>query len=585
MSPTEDAATAPADAATKTRKPRLWPAIVLLALMWVIPFIPLDDRNMTVMMFVFLGPAVCALLILVWLLAFSRLPGRERLLGFGGVVLIAVVTMFLSHPTIQGFGTIGSAVPWGVTAFTAAFLLAQWLRWRPRTWIALAAAVVGFGYFTLVRSEGVWGDFHAEKVWRWAPAPEERILADLDERTPSGPGAVAAVEPLAEAEWPGFRGPRRDGVVPGVVLAEDWSREAPRELWRIPVGPGWSSFAVAGKRLFTQEQRGEEEVVVCYDADTGAELWAYAYPSRFWEALGGVGPRATPTLSEGRLFALGAEGFLHRLDPETGEVVWKADLRDDAGRQPPQWGFASSPLVLDGEVIVYAGGEGDRGILAYDADTGKLRWGAPAGNHSYSSPQLSTVEGTPCVPVVTNDGLTLVDPADGSVLLQYEWKFENYRILQPLMISESSFLISTGFGMGTRRVDLSVDDGRLTAKERWTSRAMKPDFNDFVAHEGNLYGFDVNILACVDLETGERRWKGGRYGHGQLVLLPDADQLLVISERGDLALVRAGTEGLDELAKLEEVLHGKTWNHPVVVGDRVYVRNGEEAVGLQVPLG
>lgn len=584
MSSTEDAATTLADAPKEPRKPRLWPAVGLLALMWAFRFIPMDDRDMAVMMIVFLGPAICALLILAWFLFFSRLPGRERLFGIGGVVLIAVVTALLSHATIRGFGTVGSAVPWGVTAFTAAFLVAHWARWRPRTWIALGAAFVAFGYFTLVRSEGVWGDFHAEKVWRWTAPPEDRILADLEDRTPPGAAAGAAEEPLGEAEWPGFRGPGRDGVVPGVVLAEDWTSKPPRELWRIPVGPGWSSFAVAGKRLYTQEQRGDEEVVVCYDAETGAELWAYAYRSRFWEALGGVGPRATPTLSEGRLFALGAEGFLHRLDPATGEVVWQADLRTDAGREPPEWGFASSPLVTDGEVIVYAGGEGDRGVLAYDAESGRLRWGAPAGGHSYSSPQLSNIAGTPSVPVVTNDGLTLIDPADGSVLLQYEWKFENYRILQPLVISESSFLISTGFGMGTRRVDLAVEDGHLSAKERWTSRAMKPDFNDFVAHKGNLYGFDVAILACVDLETGERQWKGGRYGHGQLLLLPDADQLLVIAENGALALVRANAAGLNELARIE-VLHAKTWNHPAVVGNRVYVRNGEEAVALEMPLG
>ena len=256
--------------------------------------------------------------------------------------------------------------------------------------------------------------------------------------------------------------------------------------------------------------------------------------------MGGVGPRATPTLSEGRLFTLGAEGLLHRLDPATGGVVW-------------------------------------------DADSGKLRWGAPAGGHSYSSPQLSTVAGTRSVPVVTDDGLTLIDPADGSVLWQYEWKFDNYRVLQPLVISDSSLLMSTGFGVGTRRLDLSREGGQFSATERWTSRGMKPDYNDYVAHEGYLYGFDVSILACVDLETGERRWKGGRYGHGQLLLLPDADQLLVTTETGDLVLVRADPEKLNELARIE-VLDGKTWNHPVLVGNRVYLRNAEEAVGLEVPV-
>ncbi len=566
--------------------PRVWPAIGLLVLLLVLRWLPglVAEPNLAIFMIGFMGPAACGLLILGWWVFFSRLPRRERLLGAIGLVVIVVVTAWLSHPSIQGFGTVGSAVPWGVTVFVLAFLGAHYLRPRQRTAIALAAAFLVFGYWSLVRSEGVWGNFQSELHWRWEKTPEERILADLEQRSPSTAAAVAGDAPIAEAEWPGFRGPGRDGVVPGVALAEDWSADPPRELWRIRVGPAWSSFAVAGGRLFTQEQRGDDEAVVSYDAQTGAELWATLYPSRFWEAMGGVGPRATPTLSAGRLFTLGAEGWLHRLEPASGEVVWKADLRSAAGRQPPMWGFSSSPLVVDDLIIVHAGGDGDRGVLAYDADSGTLRWGVPAGGHSYSSPQLSTVAGIRSVPVVTDDGLTVIDPADGSLLLQYEWPFDNYRILQPLVISDSSILMSTGFGVGTRRLDLRLEGGRLAAEERWTSRAMKPDFNDYVVHRGNLYGFDVSILACVDLDTGERRWKGGRYGHGQLLLLPDADQLLVIGETGDLVLLRAAPEKHQELAKIE-VFDGKTWNHPVLVGDRVYLRNAEEAVGFEVPVG
>jgi outer membrane protein assembly factor BamB len=576
--------------------PRLWPAIALLILLWVLRWIPglVEEPTPAVYMLGFLGPAACALLILGWWTFASRLRWRERLLGLVGLVLILAVTAILSDESIRGFGTVGSAVPWGISAFVIGFLGARALRRRRRTAIALLAALLVFGYWASVRSEGLWGDFRTDLHWRWEKAPEERILSDLEQRTGSAAGEAPGPEPLAAAEWPGFRGPGRDGVVPGVALAEDWTVDPPRELWRIRVGPGWSSFAVAavrpsgvrppGRWLFTQEQRGDNEAVVSYDAETGAELWATEYRSRFWESMGGVGPRATPTLSDGRLFTLGAEGLLHRLEPATGDVVWQADLRSDAGREPPTWGFASSPLVVDSRVIVHAGGDGDRGILAYDAESGELVWGTPAGGHSYSSPQLSTVAGALSVPVVTDAGLTLVDPAGGAVLWQYEWPFENYRILQPLLVSDTSLLISTGFGVGTRRLDLRREDGRLTARERWTSRAMKPDFNDYVAHQGYLYGFDVSIFACVDLETGERRWKRGRYGHGQVLLLPDADQLLVIAESGELVLLRADPEELNELARIE-VFDGKTWNHPVLVGDRLYLRNAEEAVGLAVPVG
>jgi len=566
---------------TEVLPPRIWPAIALLMLLGILRWVPelLGEQNLTTRLTLILGPLICILLILGWWLFLSRIPARERLRGMSGLALIMILTMALSDESMQqGYGFIGNAIPWGMAAFVVGFLAGHWMGNRHRTGIALLAALLGFGFWTLVRSEGVWGDFSSERHWRWEEAPEERILADLAGRDRADIAPGLADGSAAEAEWPGFRGPGRDAVVPGITLAEDWNATPPRELWRIRVGPAWSSFAVAGRRLFTQEQRGDHEVVVSYDAATGAELWAHAYPSRFWEAQGGVGPRATPTWSAGRLFTLGAEGLLHRLEPTTGELVWQADLRSDAGREPPVWGFSSSPLVVDDLVIVHAGGEGGLGLLAYDTDSGRLRWGAFAGEHSYSSAQLLTISGIRSVAIVTDAGLSLMEPADGRVLWRYLQPFQ-YRILQPLLISESSLLMSSRFE-GTSRLDLNREGGRLTGHERWASRSMKADFSDYVAHQGYLYGFDVSILACIDLETGERRWKGGRYGHGQLLLLPEASQLLVTTETGDLVLVRADPEEFDELTRIE-VLHGKTWNHPVLVGPYLYLRNSEEAVGLE----
>ena len=565
-------------------RPRVWPAIMLLFFILALQLVPvlLPAQTMATRLVLFVGPQVYALLIMLWWLFLSRIPIRDRLLGAGGLVLIlAGTTAFLDPSMTEGIGIIGSVIPWGMTAFVVGFLATYWLPGRRPTAIALVAALLGFGFWTLVRSEGVWGDFSSEVHWRWEKPPEERILAELSRRDRAQVAPPLAHDPMTETEWPGFRGPGRDGVLPGVTLAEDWSASPPRELWRIPVGPGWSSFAVAGQRLFTQEQRGDDEVVVAYDAATGNELWAHAYPSRFWESQGGVGPRATPTLSKSMLFTLGAQGLLHRLDPATGEMAWQADLRADAGREPPTWGFSSSPLVVNDLVIVHAGGEGNLGVLAYDADSGALRWGAPAGGHSYSSPQLLTVDGIPSIVMVTDAGLSLIDPADGAVLWQYE-QASQYRVLQPLLIAGSSLLMSSRFE-GTSRMDMVREGGKFTGRQRWDSRFMKSDFSDYVAHDGYLYGFDISIFACIDLDTGQRHWKGGRYGHGQVLLLPDADQLLVAAENGDLALLRAHPERHDELARME-VLHGKTWNHPVLVGARLYLRNSEEAVGLELPI-
>jgi len=559
---------------------RLWPGLALVALLWGFANLPalFAEPPMPVFMAAFFGPLACVVLIIVWWVAASRASRREKLLGAGGLGLLLLVAMVLMHPTMRGFPLLSMVLPWGGTAFVLGLAATRWLKTLPRTATALLAVALAFGFWTLVRMDGVWGDFQSERTWRWQPTPEQRYLA---QRTSNGGGAVPA-ETLAQAEWPGFRGAERDATVPGLALAEDWEKRPPRVLWRAPVGPGWSSFAVAGQSLFTQEQRGEFEAVVAYDAATGTELWAHEYRSRFFEAMGGVGPRATPTLADGMLFALGAEGLLHRLDPTNGEVVWQADLRQDADREPPMWGFSSSPLVADGFVIVHAGGEGNRGLLAYGISDGQVRWGAPAGGHSYSSPQLVQVAGRRSVALVCDAGLSLVDPADGSIIWRHAWPHNNYRVIQPLVVDDSTLLMTTDF-QGTRRLDLRPEGTGLAADERWTSRAMKSGFNDYVAHEGSLYGFDPNILAAVDLETGERQWKGGRYGNGQLLLLPDADQLLVLTEKGELALLRANPEQLEELSRFS-VLGSKTWNHPALVGDRLYVRNAEEMAALAMPL-
>ena len=298
--------------------------------------------------------------------------------------------------------------------------------------------------------------------------------------------------------------------------------------------------------------------------------------------MGGAGPRATPTLSNRSLFALGAKGHLNRLDPLTGRQVWQRDINKDANREPPQWGYASSPLITNDLVIVYAGGPKDKGVLAYDVESGDLRWSSPAGDHSYSSPQLSELCGISCVLMLTNEGLTFVDAADGRLLGKHDWEYLGYRVVQPLVIDDSSVLLGTGMGTGTQRIEVSLKGRQFATQKDWISRRMNPYFNDYVAHDGHLYGFDNKIFACLDLATGERKWKKGRFGHGQVLLLPDRDQLLVISEDGELVLVRATPENLTELAR-HQVLTGRTWNHPVLVGKRIYVRNGEEAACFEVP--
>jgi outer membrane protein assembly factor BamB len=396
------------------------------------------------------------------------------------------------------------------------------------------------------------------------------------------PAAVPAVVPTPTgeetgADWPGFRGPHRDDVVSGVRIKTDWTASPPVALWRRPVGPGWSSFAVRGGLIYTQEQRGLDEVVACYRLTTGQPVWAHRDAARFWESNGGPGPRGTPTLSNGRVYTFGATGILNVLNASDGSVVWSRNAASDTGMKTPMWGFASSPLVVDDAVIVATAGQ----LASYDLVTGARRWAGPAHGVSYSSPQLATIGGVQQVLLLSEAGVTSVAPADGTLLWEYAWV--GYPIVQPALTTDGDVLISVTDSSGTRRLAVTHGSGGWTVEPRWTSNGLKPYFNDFVVHNGYAFGFDGSILACIDLADGKRKWKGGRYGNGQLVLLADQDVLLVSSEEGELALVRATPDQFTELAHFP-ALDGKTWNHPVVAGDVLLVRNGQEMAAFRLSL-
>jgi outer membrane protein assembly factor BamB len=398
-------------------------------------------------------------------------------------------------------------------------------------------------------------------------------------KAPGTPPVPASTE--TPAIWPGFRGPNRDGVIRDVQIVTDWSKSPPVELWRRPIGPGWSSFAVRGDLVYTQEQRGDEEDVSCYNLTNGKLVWRHRDLARFWESNGGAGPRGTPTVRNGRVYTFGATGIVNALDADNGAVVWSRNAATDTGAKLPGWGFASSPLVVDDLVVVAASGR----LAGYDTATGKPRWFRPTGGGGYSSPHLATIDGVAQIVLLSGGGATGVAPADGTLLWTHKWE-PGVSIVQPGLADNGDILLSGGDtmgGIGIRRIAVAHRPSGWTVEERWTSRGLKPYFNDFIVHKGHVFGFDGNILACIDLEDGQRKWKGGRYGNGQLVLLPDQDLLLVLSEDGELALVGATPDQFKELARFP-ALEGKTWNHPVLVGDVLLVRNGEEMAAFRLSL-
>jgi outer membrane protein assembly factor BamB len=604
--------------APHSRHLRLWPGIaaaVLLGVSWYITPIVFPDLGLSAMA-VGLGAMV---IILLWWLFFSRAPWADRVAFILLGILALIATRQLIHESIAG-GMMGFmfyvyAVPVLFLALVVGAAIGSRFPAALRRLTMAAAILIVCGGFVALRTDGMLG-FGSQWQLRWTPTPEERLLAQAaEQKDPEPPLAGAAHSPdvlvksvdaapaksldiartasasrsaaapiTADAAvpiaWPNFRGPNRDGAVPGVRIETDWAKSAPVQLWRRPIGPAWSSFAVAGRHIYTQEQRGEDEIVSCYELATGAPVWRHRDKARFWESNAGAGPRATPTISNGRVYSLGATGIVNALDARNGALVWSRNAQADTGEELPLWAFAGSPLVFGEMAIVATAGS----LAAYDIVDGKLRWTAKSGGAGYSSPQLAVIDGTPQVLLLNSKGAMSVSPHDGKELWKHEWNSDG--IVQPAVIEGRDVLIGSGSGgaaVGVRRISVGSGSAGWSVQERWTSTGLKPYFNDFVVHKGHAYGFDGSILSSIDLADGKRKWKGGRYGQGQMVLLPDQDLLLVVGEEGELALVRAAPDQFTELARIPGI-EGKTWNHPVVIGDIVLVRNSEEMAAFRLTL-
>jgi outer membrane protein assembly factor BamB len=573
---------APVKPAAPPRKVRLWPAFVFVAAYWaawafVTVFYPATFQQF---MTVFWSPMILAPLVLLWWLGFSRQRWLERFWGVGCVVLAGVGATYLAHTSMM-MGMLMYALPVAITAVVLTVAVTREAEARMR-WLAVAvASVLAWGYFTLIRVDGVTGRLEAERSWRWTETAEDRFLAARGLHDPKPPLALPELV-ATESDWPEFRGPKRDGHLRHVSFQTDWTAQPPKQLWGRRVGPGWSSFAVVAERAFTQEQRGEAEAVVCIELATGNEIWSHEDATRFYDVVAGAGPRATPTFHGGKVYAQGGSGKVNCLDAATGKLIWSRDVTEDGKPdakaeklKPPLWGYASSPLVVGGVVVVFAGGKEGKSVLAYDAESGELKWSAGKGTHSYSSPQLFTGGGQPQVLMVSERGLEAFDPDSGKLLWEHDWNLKDmFRVCQPHVIGESQVLVGTPMAE-TRLLSLAKDGETWSAKEEWTSKDLKPYYNDFVRLGDHLYGFDSDILVCIDLASGKKKWKKGRYGHGQALLLGEAGQMLVISDQGEVVLTEVSPQGLKEIAKFK-ALNGKTWNHPVIAGGKLLVRNGEE---------
>ena len=433
---------------------------------------------------------------------------------------------------------------------------------RTQRWLVAGVLVLVAGFFVMFRYRGVSGDLVPQFELRFQTASME--LADVNQTSLRG-----------AADYPQFLGADRIAHVEGVRLARNWSVDPPKLLWRQPVGRGWSGFAVSGNAAVTHEQHSAEERVVRYELSTGRVEWASREVAHYVNALAGEGPRATPTIHDGRVYAMGGTGLLTVLDLESGELLWKRDVLADSGGKVPTWGKSDSPLLLEEDELVVVGA--GSALAAYRAEDGELAWSVSGVTPAYGSPLLTTLAGVRQIVSFNAGSLTGHDPEEGTVLWKVDWPRQQPNVAQPLILDGDRVLASAGYGVGARLFHITDEGAELV----WESLRLKSKFAHFIYYEGYVYGLDDGILVCLDPETGRRKWKRGRYGHGQLLLVEDL--LLVQSEHGDIILIDPSPDELRELTRFT-VMDGKIWNTPALAGRYLLVRNDAEAALFEMPV-
>jgi outer membrane protein assembly factor BamB len=479
----------------------------------------------------------------------------------------------------------------GIGLLTA-LLIGSWfifftgLPWKTRWVLVLIGVgfVVGlyYGVARFTRIEGsIGGSGIPRLVWKGAPRQEGAATPLMLEPAAQSAGRPGEKGLLPEGGFPQFLGMDRSGVLTGIPLRRDWDRPPPKTIWRQPIGLGWSAFAVSSRHAITQEQRREDELIVCYDTQTGHALWAHTNRVRFSEALGGDGPRATPTIHQGRVYAMGATGILDCLEEATGQLIWSRDVLRENQLSNVAWGKSCSPLLAKDLVVVTGGEQREKTLLAYEAVTGKPVWQMGRDRASYCSPVLASFSGQEQIIMVNGHSVTGHDLLNGQILWEYAWPDEFAKATQPLVIDTNMVLIAAGYGVGCAMLQIDRSAAGWSASALWKNRNLKPKFTNLVRRGHHVYGLDEGVLTCVDLEQGNRMWREGRYGHGQILLVDDL--LLIQAESGDVVLVEISPEKPREQARFP-ALHGKTWNNPVLLRDLLLVRNDQEAACYQLPL-
>jgi outer membrane protein assembly factor BamB len=516
-----------------------------------------------------------------------------------GLALGVVVSIIRSLQEVDArsiyLGLDGMRFPLAMTAVgvSAGALSIVWFRPRIKTMAVLASlfAFAVYGAYRTVRIDSFYGNMIPRMTWRWTPTAEQEIATYLTATSKSSrkPEAISDFS-AAGTDFPGFLGAHRDATVRGVDLRTDWDIQPPKVLWRHPVGLGWSSFAIVGGVAINLEQRGGLECVVCYRLLTGEELWCHSEPVRF-EDEHGDGPRSTPAIHTGRVLSMGANGTLTCLELETGNLIWKRDTLPDPKKQNLLWGMSGSPLVYDGQVLVTPGAGEDASAISYSLATGNEVWRSGEDKAGYSSPVEARLCGERQLLSFNGAGLRSY-AIDGTPLWLHPWltqgESQRVNVAQPVVLPANSdaqvhaqrVLISSGYDNGTALLEITRRANEYSVEVVWLSKHLKSKMSNFIVYGQHIYGLDNGILTCIDLLDGERRWKRGRYGHGQMLLV--GDKLLIQAESGEVALVAASPESHQEFGRFN-ALSSKTWNNLALAGNVLVVRNDREAAAFELP--
>ena len=388
------------------------------------------------------------------------------------------------------------------------------------------------------------------------------------------------VKLVKAAYWTDFRGPNRAGEYSESPINAEWPATGLPRLWKQPIGGGYASFTVGEGRAYTIEQRRDKEAVTAYDVETGRELWAFSYPASFDEVLGGPGPRATPVFHQGLVYSLGAMGDLYCLAAATGKPKWSKNILTDNDTKNIHWAMAGSPLIVGDLLIVTPGGPGGKSIVAYNRLTGAPLWKSLNDRAGYTSPILATLAGQRQIVWISGERAVGIGVEDGKLLWEYPFPAQmDMNCSQPVVIDDSDVLLSSAQGPGAALLKIAKEGDAFTAQPVWKNKRLKNKFNSSVLYKGYIYGFDEAVLECFDPQTGEVKWKGGRYGYGQLLLA--GGYLIITTEQGELVLVRATPEGHQELARFQAI-EGKTWNIPAIDNGLLLVRNTEEMACFRI---